>query len=343
MKDKILIIGDKSLGTLPASSDVISDRITEKGGTCIHLALDDLVQKKCSLSGIYDSREFKILYKKNDEIINLCEEVKSVLFWRPALPSYIEDEMEGSDLEFYKAEWKNFMKGIYLNLKDCFWMNPYPENLTYQDKVYQLRLAQEIGFNIPQTFITTSLNEANTFFNQTDNEIIYKTFWKTFWDEENKKGDTEVYAIHTSIVDKKDLDDSKIKFATPNLLQTYIPKKVELRITCVGKAVMACEIQSQESEVSKVDWHDFDIKNTPHLKHKLPRKIELLCLKMLDKLGLTYGCFDMIITPENEYIFIELNPNGQYGWIERLTMLPITENIAKMLLKGSIDYDMTRW
>ena len=75
----------------------------------------------------------------------------------------------------------------------------------------------------------------------------------------------------------------------------------------------------------------------------MPEDIEQRCLKLLEKLGLTYGCIDMIVTPDDEYMFLELNPNGQYGWIEGLTGLPITENIARMLMAGSIDYDLTRW
>ncbi len=50
-------------------------------------------------------------------------------------------------------------------------------------------------------------------------------------------------------------------------------------------------------------------------------------------LGLCYGAVDMIITPENEYVFLEVNPSGQWGWIEELTGMKISKAIATLLVQ----------
>ncbi len=342
MRDKILIISDNPYGE-ETSADIILKRIEELGTKCIYLRLSDLAEKQSSLNVSYDGGKQNIFYKKNDETIDLHKEIKSVLFWRPSLPDEIKNKMEGKTLEFYKGEWTNFMKGIYLSLKDCFWMNPYPWNSIYEEKLYQLKLAQEVGFQIPKSFITTSLDEAHKYFESIDTNVVYKPFSQIFWEEKKENNQSDIYLIYTNIIDKKDLINSKDVYATPNIFQSYVSKKIELRITCVGKAVMACEIHSQDSKVSKHDWRKYDLDNTPYLKHNLPKNIEQLCLKYLDNLGLTYGCIDMILSPDDEYIFLELNPNGQYGWIEELSKFPITENIARMLIKASVDYDIKRW
>ena len=342
MKDKILIISDNQFEQETSAND-ISKKIQEMGGKCAHLKISELARKKSSLSVSYDNGHQTIFYKKDDKTLNLNKEIKSVLYWRPALPDEIKEDMDGSTLEFYKGEWTTFMKGIYLCLKDCFWMNPYPQNSIYEEKIFQLKTAQDIGFRVPKSFITTSLEEAYNYFELIEDQIVYKPFSQISWTEKNEKNEDEILLLYSNIINKNDLINSKDVYATPNIFQTYIDKKYELRITCVGKCVMACEIHSQNSEISKHDWRKYDFDSTPYIQHDLPKDIEKLCLKLFENLGLTYGCIDMIITPDDEYIFLELNPTGQYGWIEDLAKFPITENIARMLITGSIDYDFKSW
>ncbi len=342
MKNKILIISDNKVG-IKTSAEDISKNIQDKGENVVHLRLSELAKKESSLYVSYDENNQNIVYKKNGEFIDLKKEIRSVLYWRPSLPEEIKREMQGSTLDFYKAEWSTFIRGIYLSLNDCFWVNPYPQNIIYEEKAYQLKLAQEIGFSIPKSFLTTSLKEAYNYFENINNKIVYKPFSQVTWEKKGKNNQKELYLLYSNVISKQELKSSEDLYATPNIFQSYVPKKIELRITCVGNAVMACEIHSQKSKISKHDWRKYDFDSTPYLKHDLPNEIEELCLKYLRELGLTYGCIDMIITPDDEYVFLELNPNGQYGWIEELAGLPITENISRMLIKGNIDYDIKRW
>ena len=53
---------------------------------------------------------------------------------------------------------------------------------------------------------------------------------------------------------------------------------------------------------------------------------------LVRRLGLAYGAIDLVLTPDGRYVFLEINPNGQYLWIEQLTGLPISEAIAEWLM-----------
>lgn len=101
----------------------------------------------------------------------------------------------------------------------------------------------------------------------------------------------------------------------PVVFQEYIEKQVELRITIVGDRIFAAEIHSQE-------FH-------------LPDEISEKLLRLMQELGLVFGCLDLILTPEGEYVFLEINPAGQWGWIEHFTKMPITEALTDMLIRGS--------
>jgi len=118
----------------------------------------------------------------------------------------------------------------------------------------------------------------------------------------------------------------------PLIVQVYVEKAVELRVTVVGSDVFAAEIHSQATQRTKIDWRRYDEGNTPHFEHTLPDKVSKLCLAMTHSLGLVYSAIDLILTPDGRYIFLELNPNGQYQWIEHLTGLPITDRIARLLI-----------
>ena len=63
----------------------------------------------------------------------------------------------------------------------------------------------------------------------------------------------------------------------------------------------------------------------------LPPEIETALKTMLTQYGLRFGAFDMIVTPDGEYVFLELNPNGQWLWIETITGAPMSRAIADLL------------
>lgn len=117
-------------------------------------------------------------------------------------------------------------------------------------------------------------------------------------------------------------------------MQEYISKRVELRVTVVGSRVFAAEIHSQVNSSTKHDWRRYDLDRTPHMRHPLPPSVEACCVQLVQTLRLNFGAIDMIVTPSGEYVFLEINGNGQWGWIEDLTGLPIADAIVELLVAG---------
>ena len=70
--------------------------------------------------------------------------------------------------------------------------------------------------------------------------------------------------------------------------------------------------------------------------YDLSPDIEELVLKLTSALGLVYGAIDMIVTPEGEHVFLEINPSGQFGFIEQSTGLPILSSLADTLIEGGV-------
>jgi glutathione synthase/RimK-type ligase-like ATP-grasp enzyme len=90
----------------------------------------------------------------------------------------------------------------------------------------------------------------------------------------------------------------------------------------------------KKSALSRIDWRKYDIKNTPYYKHELPRNVKIKCLEINKTFGINYSCIDMALSPNGEYYFLELNPSGLWAWIEALTRLEISKEIANLLVEN---------
>src|SRR5262249_46875973 len=135
-------------------------------------------------------------------------------------------------------------------------------------------------------------------------------------------------------VPKRDLGYAQDVRLCPVIFQAYVPKRVELRVTVVGGRVFAAEIHSQASRRTRHDWRHYDPYQTPHHAHDLPADVEGRCLALTERLGLRYGAIDLVLTPDGRYVFLEINPNGQFLWIEEATGLPISDAVCNVLMAG---------
>jgi glutathione synthase/RimK-type ligase-like ATP-grasp enzyme len=99
----------------------------------------------------------------------------------------------------------------------------------------------------------------------------------------------------------------------------------------IGNRILSCRIDSQASEATKVDWRHYDFKNVEHLQIELPDEVRKKLHRFMNAIGLKYGAIDLIETPNGDFIFLEVNPSGQWGWIADFAGLPIPEAVAEML------------
>jgi glutathione synthase/RimK-type ligase-like ATP-grasp enzyme len=118
----------------------------------------------------------------------------------------------------------------------------------------------------------------------------------------------------------------------PSLLQHSIPKLYELRIFYLGGDFYSMAIFSQEDEQTKTDFRNYNYqKPNRTVPYKLPQEIEDKLDKFMKEMDLDTGSIDMIVTPRYEYVFLEVNPVGQY----EMTSIPcnyyLNEKIAKYL------------
>jgi hypothetical protein len=207
------------------------------------------------------------------------------------------------------------------------WFNNPHDNRFSQRKLPQLFLAQELGLTTPRTLITNQPDLVRDFSTRISGRLLCKSM-----KEQGFRGETDGYFIFSRKVTPDELEAACDQVAyCPTFFQEYIEKAHELRITIIGDDLYCCAIDSQKVEGAETDWRRLDPSRVPHNMVSLPAEIEDKLRLMMVHYGLSYAAFDMIVTPAGEYVFLEMNPNGQWLWIELMTGAPMTRSIIRML------------
>lgn len=113
----------------------------------------------------------------------------------------------------------------------------------------------------------------------------------------------------------------------PLYIQEYVKKCFEVRLTCINGEMFSVRIDAK----NKLDWRK-DYKGNSYAIIDPPVFVVEFCKKMLKDFGLMFGAFDFIVDQNGDWIFLEINPNGQWLWLEKILGLPISKKIVDYLV-----------
>ena len=285
---------------------------------------------RASLSvGYTPDGRMRSFLRTEERVIDLAQ-LQSVWSRRPQPPVPHERIRDAAVREFVARDCQTFVQDLWDALP-CRWLPGHPVAIhRAQLKASQLRVAAELDLELPPTLVTNSREEFLDFYGQHNGNIVGKLVGSAFDRTVGASG----FCRFTEVVSKRDVGYAASLQYCPVILQAYVRKRLELRITVVGRKVFAAEIHSQQTHHTRHDWRRYDLSHTPHFPHALPPEVQERCVRLVERLELCYGAIDMILTPEGRYVFIEINPSGQYLWIEEQTGLPISAAICDLLMAG---------
>ena len=243
-------------------------------------------------------------------------------WWRRALPPGPDPRISDPAQASWAAnETFEAMSGFW-DAVPITWVSPRRAIETTMMKTWQLPAARSAGLDVPDTLVTSDPDEARAFVGRIGlGRVICKAFSATLenWRETRVVG-AEEYAL---------LDQVSL---APVIFQELVPAEVDLRITVVGEEVFAAAIHSQELAYP-LDFRLF-LETGPGVRMsptELPREVEEGLLRLLKSAGLRYGAIDMRRTPDGRHVFLEVNPAGQWRFVEEVTGQPITAALARLL------------
>ena len=261
----------------------------------------------------------------NSDTISL-HNLKTIWFRRHRLPMMPKSVIE-AHAEYCLRESDWYIRGFLYN-QNVRWMSNPLNLIRAESKIVQLEYARRIGFRLPDTIITNDYDESLSFLKEQNYDVIVKPLRLGYLDYGKRKT-----AIFTNKIDRTNLPTKKSLQLSPVIFQSHIKKAYDVRVTIIGGKVFTAAIDSQTESSAIVDWRRSKNPNLKHYKHELPRSIKLKCLQLMTNLGLNYGAINLILGKNNDYFFLEINPNGQYAWIEDTLKYPISRTIAKWLIK----------
>jgi glutathione synthase/RimK-type ligase-like ATP-grasp enzyme len=307
---------------LSSPSDVhaaaVLEALKRQGASATLLDLSQFPQHlKLSMAyGSGNARRFTLeLANGNSLDLSECR----VVWWRRPQPFVLHPELtQPTHRQFALSESHEAFAGLWQAL-DAVWVNHPSKDEVAHRKAYQLKVAQAVGFTIPKTLVSNDPTAVTDFIRALgQGNVIFKAFSAT---EQEWRETRLLKAEEQALLEN-------VKYA-PVIFQEYIEAVYDLRITVVGNDIFPAAIHSQETTY-KVDFR-MDIAHARIEKVTIPSDVNIKILELMKRLGLRYGAIDMRLSPKGHYVFLEINPAGQWLFIEERSGQPITSHVAHLL------------
>ena len=250
------------------------------------------------------------------------------------LPASMDKQIRNASVGESRATVFGFLASI-----KAFRMDRTPYIRHAENKQLQLQVAKGLGLATPRNLTTNDPDSVRDFMEACDGRVISKMLSSFAIYEEGRE--KVVFTNPVSPSDLENIDD--LRFC-PMTFQEMVPKSLELRVTIVGDRIFSASIDSQSSERAQHDWRRDGLEMIADWKeYELPEDVKGRLLRLMDYFGLNYGAIDIIVTPEGRHVFLEINPAGEFFWLERAPGLPISAAIADVLLGRSMRRERALW
>lgn len=249
---------------------------------------------------------------------------------------FLPDDMHPGDKEVAERQCQHFLEGVLAFLvhgsESAFWVNPLSSDVLAEQKNYQLQIAARVGLSIPDTLISNDPAEIRNFIREHGGTVAHKllrTATWTFHDGERE----HIYGAYTAPVTEDELPDDDVLRLCPGIFQPMLSKRFEARVACLGDHLVAIRIESQTDARAATDWRAGQI-HVAMEPYELPPDVAANCRRLIAELGLVHGSLDFIIDEQGEHTFLEVNPQGQFLFLETRAGLPLLDMFSEFLITG---------
>jgi glutathione synthase/RimK-type ligase-like ATP-grasp enzyme len=322
-KDKVIILTHSADNICV---DTVSRFVKEAGGEAIRFNVDQYPLHN-RLTSVYRNGSQEIVLE-NESGIHTLHDATGIWYRRSYNIGKGLDEL--IDREYLPAtisESKRTLFGMIEGL-DIFQMERFSVYRRLDSKEEQLRIAAACGLKIPATCISNDPAAIRHFMESINAPVITKMQSAFAIYREG-----EEHVVFTNTVEATHLQELDSVQYCPMVFQERIEKQLELRVNIVGQAIFAFSVNSAVTERSATDWRKDGAALVGSWEpYELPEDLQQKLLAFMDIYGLNYGAIDLILSPDNQYYFLEVNAAGEYFWLDRLCDHAISRQIANVLL-----------
>lgn len=228
------------------------------------------------------------------------------------------------------SEFNALKEYIFNKIYDTAKINLGHPKLFGLNRLTTLDLAKKHGFEIPYFEILSNTRQfsqsklMDNFVSKAIDNGIYHVV------------DGRSYYTYTELQHKNDFINKEVSIF-PSLAMNLIDKKFEIRTFYIDGHFFSMAIFSQSNKQTEVDFRKYSETNPNRNEpFKLPEKIEKKLKKLFKEIGLNTGSVDFIVDENDQFVFLEINPVGQYGMTSEPCNYDLDNVIAKYLIYGAV-------
>ena len=304
--------------------DLVSQALARRGVRPVRFNTD-LFPSSVKLSARAGDERAAHLYTESGEQIS-ASEVRGVWarkLWSSQMAADLDERYRLMCVRESAAALEGFLDALH----DARWVNDLQRQRAAENKQRQLRMAARAGLRVPRTLVTNDPAAARQFFAETEGQTVAKLLRPLTVSMEAVQP-----FVYTSRVSEEDLASAETLRHSPMVFQELIPKARELRVACVAGETFVGALEASGTSRGQTDWRRAAPDECRWQKADLPAEVSSVLQALMSELGLVFGAVDLICTPSGEHVFLEVNPSGEWGMLERDLGLPISEAIAEALL-----------
>lgn len=309
--------------TFDEHADILCPRLEGAGASVFRLNTDQWNRYQI---GLTTHAEALSLIDQESEHRIVGSDIKSVWYRRPSIDKSHYHELDADSAMFYRGETKELVKSLALALPHAFWVTSPHVLYVAKVKFNQLAVASQAGLWVPKTLITRDAILARAFFDSCPNGIVAKSLKVPYIES------AEAYfALRTQTITRADLDDQSL-FISPVIFQERIWRTYELRIVAVGRTLFAFKAVSNDA--GSTDIRTSGPENIRYTPVDVSSALRVKILEMLRRFDLPFSSMDLLVDEQDREWFVDLNPNGQWLWLDPNTDLGISDAFVQMLASG---------
>ena len=238
-------------------------------------------------------------------------------------PSGFAEDLTPADRAFAELGARRAL-GALTTVSDALWVNAPDRLVRANSKPAQLDIARRLGLIIPETLVTNDPDAARAFIEAADGPVIYKSLSQNLDVDLGK-------ALFTGQVTGAEIENLDLIRHTPGIFQAAVAKAFEVRATVGRPAHLRRADRLPGPGRNQAGLASAPLRRRRTNPSACPTMSRTAFRAFMDAFGLIYGAFDFIVRPDGTWVFLEVNPAGQYMWVEAKTGLPITDALVDVL------------
>ncbi|WP_346984527.1 MvdC/MvdD family ATP grasp protein [Chryseobacterium sp. POE27] len=264
-------------------------------------------------------------FELTDESGNTVHSKEITAVWhRKSWQIDIPQELDEAFRKIFLKEYSTLRYNLLTALENVPWINPFEnENKIDGNKMLQLNIAQKHGLTVPKTIFSNDADKITAFFHEYCNGKMVAKLHGVI--SKSMGGEN---LLSTNIINEDSLENIADVEYCPMIFQPYIEKEYELRIVYLDEEFFTGKINNSEN----ADWRIAQ-GNYFWSEYHLPENIKQNLTAMMKEMGLYLGAIDIIKGKDGQYYFLEVNPQGEWGMLQKDLNFPIAQRIADNLIK----------